>query len=742
MGKNQAKPIKPKPKMGRKTSQDPTRIWSFYCRPPTPEQAVLLREALFRANRYYNQRIDVEREGMDRYRDIRWMHSPELKEAEQSYDDADRAVSKICADIKKHRQKVFVRTGEKTKETPPELSQQLAEAKEERSSVSSVGKSLRDAFTKLIKPMRDALLKRRKKEKELVTDPHGKGRVNARTLATIVEEPEWPQAAKEILLLEEQVNDRKKEIRAVKPCSAPIGGLVETAADQAKKYSSPKPPRFHSFDGDGRIGGQIPKGKYGGKKKRYCHVADLFAGTSSLLRIRPATLDLQGKRLRDGSFRPWRGQRQEELYEVDINIGSDEKRKNVWVTLPVRIHRRMPEDALVKYAWILARNTEGEVRYDLQLTLESSDFQQPTRTRAIGGKGRVAVNFGWRRVNRDNMKGIRVACWESESGEHGEIVVPVDRFENGKRSFNPPTLGARLVYHEYLQGQVDRYRDQAVRILRLWMITSGSRWPAHIAERSMRSGRNRKRMNHAAEQYARSVLGEERARAAWQQWKAERLGSNMDLMVSLRDATRWARVRLGRVSTQERFAFWLLIWARKDRHLRSYQVHQEKRSRRQRDAFYREAALDLASEFAEVVTDDAKISDLAKHAEIDEIDEQHARARKQRHGMAPGECRSLVREVFFGRSKVVECKDNTRLCAGCGAPVKVDGGVASCAACGSIDADRNNCRNLLRRARGEWFDGPDGERSGDDDLPGGARDGENTDDSDDSDDASAASDAA
>ena len=61
----------------RKTSELPTRIWSFHAHAPV-DGAALATEIGWRSGRYYNRLVEIERARHARYGAIRRRHMPEL----------------------------------------------------------------------------------------------------------------------------------------------------------------------------------------------------------------------------------------------------------------------------------------------------------------------------------------------------------------------------------------------------------------------------------------------------------------------------------------------------------------------------------------------------------------------------------------------------------------------------------------------------------------------------------------
>lgn len=667
----------------RKTSKNPTRIWVYGGIEPAPAALELIDDALFKANRYANKLIEIERDRALEYQATRRRYAPEICPLEEEYANADAAVLAAVTDITDHRASVFRATGEKKSAVPRELTDRVALAKKVRKDVSIRLKDARASFEALMSPARADQKSRKKALVDALEHnaPRLKEKINADVLSGMLAE-DWPDAWKALALVDAKALARQKLVRAARDFGAGTGGLVEASVLQSIKDAKdpkkcklsgkkPGPPRFRSFRGEGRLGGQVDG----------CSVADLFAGTNSQIRLRQQPPKLTRNR-------PGGARNAEQFYFASLNIGSKHRGESVWVDLPVRLHRALPTDAVVKYVWISVRRQGVRRLYELHFTLEAPSFAVPREDRTRG-VGRVAVNFGWRQVDG----GTRIAYWLGESGEGGSIVVPTDMLK-------------RLTFSKALRSHADTHYGAGLRVLRSVLLMAGHRFTYWD-----RMSSNRKRialMGHLRA-FAIHRLGTSMA-PLWQQWKSQRLGAGSDLFASFVETSRWAKAR--GMTNVDRLAFWLLIWERKDAHLRQYEADMRARSLNQRNAFYKTESICLARRFSELVTDAADISEMAvKQAASPESEAASA----GRQVVATGRLREIMRETFGkSRDSRVATEDNSIICAGCDATIKPAPGetIVVCPTCGELDTDRNNCRNLLRRR----------EQAGGDDAPGTARD--------------------
>lgn len=231
--------------------------------------------------------------------------------------------------------------------------------------------------------------------------------------------------------------------------------LVEAAVKAAQK--SGNEPHFTRYDGSGRIGVQI-------QKTASLTCAGAFDGADTRLRIvrRP-----DPPAVAPGSSRS--GRRAVAI----LRIGSD-GRAPVWAAWPVILHRPLPPNGQIKWAWMQRRKVGPDFRWEFCVTVDggtnprdraagtwtcdgiargSCGTQHRSREAAlrhcendarhikrvhgpdavfdrspveripsdpITCDGNVAVDLGWR-VRGD---GLRAGYWRDEHGHGGEFLLP------------------------------------------------------------------------------------------------------------------------------------------------------------------------------------------------------------------------------------------------------------------------------------------------------------------------------
>ena len=162
------------------------------------------------------------------------------------------------------------------------------------------------------------------------------------------------------------------------------------------------PPRFKRFEGDGKISVQIQKGG---------NFAD-------------AAPDTPGKIGRYLQVDPWDGVGNGKWRTGRIRIGSDEKRNPVWLPFRVALHRPVPADSMVKWAWLQAKRVAGNTKWSLQLVLARTEWEAKPC-----GDGVVAIMPGWSSV----ADGIQAATWVGSDGATGHIIIPNEQISRQRK---------------------------------------------------------------------------------------------------------------------------------------------------------------------------------------------------------------------------------------------------------------------------------------------------------------------
>jgi hypothetical protein len=177
-------------------------------------------------------------------------------------------------------------------------------------------------------------------------------------------------------------------------------------------------------------------------------------------------------------------------------------------------------------------------------------------------------------------------------------------------------------------------------------------------------------------------------------------------------AKRWSTERFD--GDEEVYAA-LEQWRYRDHHLWQYESDERAKHIGHRRDIYRVLARRLADRYGRIALEDFDLRDVAARAPI-EADHENETARANRQAVAVSELRQSIVQAFGkARVDVVSAVDSTHICHVCGSVEAFDAEASilhRCTACGvTWDQDENAAHVLLRR----------GERSGDDDPAGVAR---------------------
>lgn len=355
--------------MKRKTSTNPSRIYTYGCL-PTTEGADLVNEQFLLAHRYQNKLVEIERQRRASYRGLM-----------AAYDTVSPLVAK------------------------------LAGITEERDALRTAIKVARaTARARTIVP--DST---RARVQELL--------VAAKALRAEIREAKRVAAedslvAAELAVIEARAQEAQKAARAESGVYWGTYLLVERANDQARK--SPTDPRFRRFDGRGRVGVQFQRTSTpDGVDVLGIPVAIMF-GDDTRMRIGAVPAEAWARR-RGGPEHLTRT-------VVRIRIGTKD-RQPVWAAFPMILHRPLPADGVVKLAWIRRYNVSPyryetrpdhrakPYRYELQVSVEAASFIPI----GCAGKGTAAIDIGWRTFHAD---GIRVAMIVDDQGREQEVRLP------------------------------------------------------------------------------------------------------------------------------------------------------------------------------------------------------------------------------------------------------------------------------------------------------------------------------
>jgi len=161
------------------------------------------------------------------------------------------------------------------------------------------------------------------------------------------------------------------------------------------------PPKFHRWDGNEKVWTYIPGG---------LPVSQMWNG-NTLVRFE-------------------RGGRDGDVL-VYLRIQSDERRRPVWMALPIRLHRPLPPESKIASVTAVREVIGPNVRWKVLVGIAR---RGGWRTFDGPRAGSVGVDVGWRQLPcpceqckvlaaADRPRGLRVAAWHDDTGRSGEVVL-------------------------------------------------------------------------------------------------------------------------------------------------------------------------------------------------------------------------------------------------------------------------------------------------------------------------------
>lgn len=358
--------------MRRKTTDTPTRIYSYRCLPPITEQRRV--EDQYRlAHQYRNSLVEIERRLRDRFRDVvlacagtRWA----LLHAE----DCDAAVDDAYDDLRAAKSGGGAPTDAQT--------EHLAACKE-----------LRCAAW-------DDLRAAKREHAEALRPGYDLARAESR----------------------EQIKTARRDYSS-RGLRHGAYARIETAMQQASRAADA--PTYMRYTGEGSIGTQLT----GDGDTLGLTVDELYSCMDTRVRLGPpGALDRHPRREIEGcTWRDvWRLSRNVRRHAartyVDLRVGSNPDRSPIFARFPVTYHRPLPSDAVIKWAYVVRKRVGRRHEWRLQFTIESETFRAPHQ--AVGA-GVAALNLGWRNLIDDEgaVCGIRVGYLVDDARER-EILLP------------------------------------------------------------------------------------------------------------------------------------------------------------------------------------------------------------------------------------------------------------------------------------------------------------------------------
>jgi hypothetical protein len=274
------------------------------------------------------------------------------------------------------------------------------------------------------------------------------------------------------------------------------------------------------------------------------------------------------------------------------------------VYLDVRgvLHRPLPEDGLIKWAFLKVDRVGYDMECELQFVMESEAFA--IRREGLVSNERLAVNFGWRVMPDGN---IRVTTtWDGTTW--GQVLLDQKLLETER-------LSQRLI--GYSDEHFDAARDQVIAwlgdqpaaekkallpLLRAVMperLRTDLKTIDHI-KTYMTRWRGHERLAKVANVLRDRYLERDATTKLLRRWREHRLDRKEDLFASFEIFSQWAKSK-GVRSDDARMALFLETWRAKDRHLVNWARHSQDKLRLHRREIYRRKAAEWGRRYGKIV---------------------------------------------------------------------------------------------------------------------------------------------
>jgi transposase len=379
--------------------------------------------------------------------------------------------------------------------------------------------------------------------------------------------------------------------------------------------------KFRRFAGEGEVSVRYQRG---------LRVGDVFKCSDRKLQIEPVSPDAW--------YHPTRAVRRRAARTVvRIRAASDERKKPVWLELPLVMHRPLPP-GLIRQASVARQLVFNRFRYKLLVVVE---LDNPPPAKAEGPT--VAVVVGFRKL-RD---GIRVAYWVAEDGKKGQVLLPEDLVEQF----------AKL---NHLKSVCDRHFNDTKMAVAAWLAANPI--PDRLKQET----------KHLAQWRTHRHLLE-----LLQVWDENRAAGDGEIVGALRQFRgRWV-------------------------HLKSWESNLRDQLSRHRRELYRRFACGLARQYGKVVIEDFDLRSQARMKSIQGGPISNPRAEWQRTIAAVSQFRKILvqtcRREGVGVNRL-DTEDTKNRCHLCGRIERIEAAaqIFHKCSCGAFwDIDENACLNLL-----------------------------------------------
>lgn len=325
---------------------------------------------------------------------------------------------------------------------------------------------------------------------------------------------------------------------------------------------------------------------------------------------------------------------------IRLRVTSDEKKKTVWVELPMVMHRPLPPESEIRSASIVRQRVGRKWRYKAVITATITESHQ------LHGRGVVGIDLGWRQVEG----GLRVAYWADDNGDHDALLLPPE-----------------VLYEFNKLPDLRAIRDQHFNEIKAEL----SDWLANITPPDW--------LKEAVKNIA--------------QWRTQ--GKLVSLL------KQWQENRFdGDAEIFDQLSYW---WEREN-HLYDWEANLRDQVHRRRREIYRVFASELTKKYDTVVLENFDLRKVTRKPDPEKGTGGALPMDRQRFIASVSELRLAINNACARAGvevMSVDAKNTTTECHECGHKEKFDASAQiwrTCPKCGALwDQDYNAAINLLHR---------------------------------------------
>lgn len=582
--------------MARKTSADPSKVWTFGIYDISNEDRRVLSDQFYNSTKYYNDLLQARKEHGKNLVELCRKHVPGLTEAEklvaslsekQQQENTHEELLKAKKTLKKYKQakketeakRCAERVLELTKKLNEEgTSEQLKIAKHKVKIIKSEYKkklgnnTAIETITKEACALEGVSYEDYKNIKKIGPNNEFRKRINLRKAEMIQGSDSISDFQKEKKLLEKILHDKEKELYAqYSVLSYDTKNSILESVDRAQdsKKGNVFPLKYRRFDGSGKCSNQLNK----------LVARNIFEGNIESVSIKFDNCNDSYEYDNDTRWNTNRDRRTKTSATLLFRIGTGDNSKQV--RCKVKIHRKIPSDMAVKYAAIRGEKHGPTIKYDLLLTLEGPHFNSfildnGEVVERLSNNETIALDVGW----RWDADTIRSGCVGNDKA-HEMIYVPKKIISDIAKS-------------NHIRSVRDGMFDEAKIIFAKILAISEN--PALKNDgQYIHNTKSPRKLVKIINKY-RQI---DNTKELWKEWRKERLENNKPLFPKLKDNS------LDKDTVEELYNWfaskgigkgverhWLCLewWARQNRHLYQMETNIKTKALKYRKEEYRKVA--------------------------------------------------------------------------------------------------------------------------------------------------------